>query len=56
MTKEIKKTKEVKVAKKPVKHTALKRLCTINDGIVNAGDECTLTSKELTLLKKAKAV
>lgn len=56
MTKEIKKTKEVKTAKKPVAHIALKKLCTIKDGVVNIGDECTLTSEEFKLFKKVKAI
>mgnify|MGYP003624321257 FL=1 len=56
MTKEIKKPKEIKIEKKPIKYIARKKLFTTKDGIVKIGEECTPTSKELELFKKVKAI
>jgi hypothetical protein len=49
---------EEKKTKKPTskKCVALKNLATAKDGNVKKGGECTCTSKEYEIFKKAKAV
>ena len=46
--------KQKKVTSK--KAVALKNLSTIKDGNVKKGQECTCTTKELEIFKKAKAI